>query len=90
MDKALAGITAQAAPLWLDRPPSKATGMAAMGTIGRLDGRCRSRSTGCCYTYAGDSQPGQENGQGIGGTWFAVISQSSEERGRFQTSKEER
>ena len=24
------------------------------------------------YTYAGDSQPGQANGQGIGGVWFAV------------------
>jgi predicted lipoprotein with Yx(FWY)xxD motif len=24
------------------------------------------------YTYAGDARPGQANGQGIGGVWFAV------------------
>ena len=24
------------------------------------------------YTYAGDSKPGQANGQGIQGVWFAV------------------
>jgi predicted lipoprotein with Yx(FWY)xxD motif len=24
------------------------------------------------YTYAGDSAPGQANGQGVGGTWFVV------------------
>ncbi len=45
------------------------------GTIQRPDGEEQITSNGMSlYTRAGDPQPGQANGQGIGGTRFAVTS----------------
>jgi predicted lipoprotein with Yx(FWY)xxD motif len=52
-------------------PPS---GVAAtIGTVARPDGRLQVTFAGKpLYRFAGDSQPGQANGQGQGGVWFAV------------------
>ena len=44
-----------------------------LGTIKRADGTVQLTLHGWpLYRYAGDSAPGQANGEGIGGTWFAV------------------
>jgi predicted lipoprotein with Yx(FWY)xxD motif len=44
-----------------------------VGTITRADGTKQLTLNGWpLYTYAGDSQPGDTNGQGVGGTWYAV------------------
>ncbi|GAA0598803.1 SCO0930 family lipoprotein [Streptomyces crystallinus] len=42
-------------------------------TFNRPDG-IKQQSINCwpVYTYAGDSKPGDTNGQGVGGTWWAV------------------
>ncbi|PKV89084.1 SCO0930 family lipoprotein [Streptomyces sp. TLI_146] len=42
-------------------------------TFNRPDG-IKQQSVNCwpIYTYAGDSKPGDTNGQGVGGTWWAV------------------
>ncbi len=45
------------------------------GTLMRPDAGAQVTFNGMpLYTYAGDSRPGQANGQGIGGVWFAVAS----------------
>jgi predicted lipoprotein with Yx(FWY)xxD motif len=45
------------------------------GTLERPDDRVQITFNGMPLdTYAADSQPGQANGQGIGGVWFAVAS----------------
>lgn len=52
-------------------PASPAPGTFA--TLTQPDGGLQVTLNGMpLYTYAGDSRPGQANGQGIGGTWFAV------------------
>jgi predicted lipoprotein with Yx(FWY)xxD motif len=44
-----------------------------IGTIKRQDGSIQITVGGMpLYRYSGDSKPGDLNGQGIGGTWFAV------------------
>jgi predicted lipoprotein with Yx(FWY)xxD motif len=44
-----------------------------LGTIKRSDGTVQLTLNGWpLYRYAGDSAPGQVNGEGIGGVWFAV------------------
>ena len=44
-----------------------------LGTVKRPDGTLQVTFNGMpMYTYSGDSGPGQANGQGIGGVWFAV------------------
>jgi Secreted repeat of unknown function len=44
-----------------------------LGTIKRADGTVQlTLHAWPLYRYAGDSAPGQTNGEGIGGTWFAV------------------
>ena len=44
-----------------------------LATIKRPDGSMQVTFDGMpLYTYAGDSGPGQANGQGVGGVWFAV------------------
>jgi predicted lipoprotein with Yx(FWY)xxD motif len=44
-----------------------------LGTIERPDGSMQVTFDGMpLYTYVGDSAPGQANGQGVGGVWFAV------------------
>jgi predicted lipoprotein with Yx(FWY)xxD motif len=56
-------------------PPQSAATPGTFGTVKRPDGGEQVTFNGMLlYTYAGDSQPGQANGQGIGGTWFAVTS----------------
>jgi predicted lipoprotein with Yx(FWY)xxD motif len=44
-----------------------------LGTIKRSDGAVQLTLNGWpLYRYAGDSAPGQTNGEGVGGVWFAV------------------
>ena len=44
-----------------------------LGTIKRSDGGIQLTLNGWpLYRYAGDSGPGQINGEGVGGVWFAV------------------
>jgi predicted lipoprotein with Yx(FWY)xxD motif len=44
-----------------------------LGTIKRSDGTVQLTLSGWpLYRYAGDSVPGQINGEGVGGVWFAV------------------
>jgi predicted lipoprotein with Yx(FWY)xxD motif len=51
--------------------PSDVSGTLA--TIDRPDGGVQLTLDGMpLYTYSGDSGPGQSNGQGVGGVWFAV------------------
>jgi predicted lipoprotein with Yx(FWY)xxD motif len=46
---------------------------ALLGTIKRPDGTVQLTLHGWpLYRYAGDSTPGQANGEGIGGVWFAA------------------
>jgi predicted lipoprotein with Yx(FWY)xxD motif len=46
-----------------------------LSTVNRPDGGVQLTFNGMpLYTYSGDSGPGQSNGQGIGGVWFAVTS----------------
>lgn len=45
----------------------------SLGTVERPDGTMQVTFKGKpLYTFAGDSEPGQANGQGLGGVWFAV------------------
>jgi predicted lipoprotein with Yx(FWY)xxD motif len=44
-----------------------------LGTTKRPDGSLQATYMGMTlYTYSGDSGPGQGNGQGVDGIWFAV------------------
>jgi predicted lipoprotein with Yx(FWY)xxD motif len=47
--------------------------MGTFGTLKRPDGSIQVTFNGMpLYMFAGDARPGQANGQGIGGVWFAV------------------
>lgn len=49
---------------------------SAVGTVTRSDGTKQLTIGGWpVYEYAGDTAPGQTNGQGVGGTWYAVTPQ---------------
>lgn len=62
-------------PLPATNGDQSSTGSDTFGTFKRPDGGVQLTFHGMLlYTYAGDSAPGQANGQGIGGTWFAVTS----------------
>jgi predicted lipoprotein with Yx(FWY)xxD motif len=54
--------------------PAPPSGVAAtIGAVERPDGGLQVTFAGKpLYRFAGDSQPGQANGQGQGGVWFAV------------------
>jgi len=55
---------------------SGATGK--LGTVTRPDGGTQVTYDGFpLYTYSGDTGPGQANGQGIQGVWFAVTASGS-------------
>jgi predicted lipoprotein with Yx(FWY)xxD motif len=55
---------------------------AHLGTVERPDGSMQVTFNGMpLYTYAGDSAPGQANGQGIGGVWFAVTATAQSSSG---------
>ena len=55
------------------KTPSLSGLMGSFGTIKRPEGTLQVSFDGMpLYTFAGDSRPGQANGQGIGGVWFAV------------------
>jgi predicted lipoprotein with Yx(FWY)xxD motif len=62
-------------PLVISSGQATASGdlSAKLGTLQRPDGSTQVTFDGMpLYTYAGDSAPGQANGQGVGGVWFAV------------------
>jgi predicted lipoprotein with Yx(FWY)xxD motif len=49
------------------------TGMSGLGTLMRPDGTTQVTYNGeALYRYTGDSAPGDTNGNGISGVWFAV------------------
>ena len=52
---------------------TKVEGRRGYVVLNRPDGR-KQQSIDCrpIYTYAGDKKPGDTNGQGIGGTWYAI------------------
>jgi predicted lipoprotein with Yx(FWY)xxD motif len=55
--------------------PSAGDGVAAslLATTGRKDGSAQITYKGMpLYHFSGDQQPGDTNGQGVGGVWFAV------------------
>jgi|SoimicmetaTmtLAA_FD_contig_91_5005_length_893_multi_2_in_0_out_0_2 predicted lipoprotein with Yx(FWY)xxD motif len=55
--------------------PTAASGLTAsmLGTAMRADGSTQVTYNGHpLYVYSGDSAPGQTNGEGISGVWFAV------------------
>ena len=55
--------------------PSSPSVSGQFGTLKRPDAGVQITFNGMpLYTYAGDSHPGQANGQGIGGVFFAVSS----------------
>jgi predicted lipoprotein with Yx(FWY)xxD motif len=50
----------------------------ALGTITRADGSSQATYNGHpVYTYAGDTQPGQANGNGINGVWHEVTTSAT-------------
>jgi len=61
-------------PLLTTGTPTPAAGVTgALGTITRSGGTKQVTINGQpLYTYSKDAQPGQANGQGFGGLWFAV------------------
>lgn len=61
-------------PLLTAGTPTASTGVSgALGAIGRGGGVRQATIDGRpLYTYSGDAKPGQANGQGVGGTWYAV------------------
>jgi predicted lipoprotein with Yx(FWY)xxD motif len=74
----VSNCTGACARLW---PPVKFTKKlklkgiprSAIGNIMTRDGICQATINGRpAYTYAKDTAPGQINGQGIGGKWFAM------------------
>ncbi|MCD0486365.1 SCO0930 family lipoprotein [Streptacidiphilus sp. ASG 303] len=56
---------------------------ALLFTFTRPDGT-RQVAVNCwpAYTFKGDTAPGQTNGQGVGGTWFAISKDARNDRGR--------
>jgi predicted lipoprotein with Yx(FWY)xxD motif len=54
-------------------PKASGSMMGAFGVIGRPDGSTQLTYNGMpLYTFQGDSGPGQANGQGVQGIWFAA------------------
>ena len=70
-----AACTGGCAGTW---PPLLATGSLTSTAPGKLTSAANANGTQAqynghfLYTYAGDSAPGQTNGQGIAGKWFVV------------------
>lgn len=57
-------------------PVSGGIDAAALGTVTRPDGSKQLTLGGApLYRYAGDKKPGDANGQGVDGTWFAATPQ---------------
>jgi predicted lipoprotein with Yx(FWY)xxD motif len=56
-----------------DAPALTGIDKSLVGTIKRADGSTQLTLKGwALYRFAGDTAPGQTNGQGVGGTWFVV------------------
>ncbi len=72
-------------PLLLPSGVSAPTGSGLsgkLGTITRPDGNVQVTLNGFpLYTYSGDSGPGQANGQGLSGVWFALTPAGSNATG---------
>jgi predicted lipoprotein with Yx(FWY)xxD motif len=67
-------------PLAAEGEPTAGKGVDQddLGTITRDDGTKQVTYYGHpLYTYAGDSKPGDVNGQNVGGVWFAVAADGS-------------
>ena len=66
-------------PLTVDGEPTAGSGVTAeLGTTERDDGSTQVTAAGKpLYYYAGDSQPGDTTGQGVGGVWFLLAPDGS-------------
>jgi len=70
--------TGQCATLWPATPASEATGVTGidqklLGTVNGADGQPQLTMDGWpLYTFAQDAKPGDANGQGLMGIWWAV------------------
>lgn len=59
---------------------------ALVGTVLRSDGRQQVTVSGWpVYRYFKDAKPGDTNGQGVGGTWFAITPQGKKATGKAPT-----
>jgi predicted lipoprotein with Yx(FWY)xxD motif len=61
-------------PLLVDAAPAAPADLpGALGTTARTDGATQVTYNGQpLYYYSGDANPGDANGQGVGGVWFVV------------------
>jgi predicted lipoprotein with Yx(FWY)xxD motif len=60
-------------PVMASSAPSALTGFSGQFTLVQISGGGELAYDGWpLHTYAGDSKPGDTNGQGSGGKWFAV------------------
>ncbi|MFI1963261.1 SCO0930 family lipoprotein [Streptomyces pathocidini] len=75
---------------WTPAPPVSAADAKAAGvdpdllfTFTTPDGT-QQEAVNCwpAYTFKGDTAPGQTNGQGVGGSWFAIKKDAENDRGR--------
>jgi predicted lipoprotein with Yx(FWY)xxD motif len=66
--------------------PVGGSGITGLGTIQVAAGRQVTYHSMPLYTYSGDKSPGQTNGQGIEGKWFAVVAGNSTTGGATTTT----
>ena len=58
--------------------PTAGTGVTGLTVVMRPEGTDQVAASGQpLYTYSGDAQPGDTNGDGVGGVWHVVKVQSS-------------
>jgi len=75
-------------PLTVDGEPTAVSGVTAtLGTTERDDGSTQVTAAGKpLYYFAGDSAPGDTNGQGVGGVWLLLAPDGSQIGGTDSTT----
>lgn len=75
-------------PLTVDGEPSASDGVSAsLGTTERDDGSMQVTAAGHpLYYFAGDSEPGDTNGQGVGDIWYLLAPDGSQVGGTSTTT----
>jgi predicted lipoprotein with Yx(FWY)xxD motif len=75
-------------PLTVDGEPTRGAAVAAsLETIERDDGNTQVTAAGWpLYYYAGDSEPGDTTGQGVGDVWWLVATDGSAVTGETQAT----
>lgn len=85
------GACASAWPPLLTTGKPKAAGVKAalLGTAKRKDGKLQVTYKGHpLYLYTGDSKPGQVNGEGVGGSWYALSLAGAKATAKSKTSNQ--